>query len=149
MPLELPVQKAKGPYARPQMVVWNPEVYDEATEARERIAELKNQGFTPTSEAEGAVELAAPLRDENKRCFRILSQNGDDIIVWDRRVAAQVKQAYKKCKELLDKGYTAYTIMRDGSRGHKITEFNPALQEILMGAGEAVEAVFVPKTVPG
>lgn len=131
---------------RPQVIVWNPDVYEEGTEARGRIAGLKRCGFSVRCKTQGEVVLDPPARGEHIGLFRVLSDNGDDRVIWDRRIKKQVKEAFTKFRELLKKGFTAYAVHRDGSRGHKITEFDPGLQEIILGAGEAV---LVPKTMPG
>ncbi len=131
---------------RPQVVVWNPDVQEEGADARTRISNLKRCGFSVRCKERGEVTLDPPIRGENIGLFRILSDNGDDRVVWDRRIKEQVKEAFAKFRALLKKGYTAYAVHRDGSRGHKITEFDPGLQEIILGAGEAI---LVPKTAPG
>jgi hypothetical protein len=132
--------------ARRQVVLWDSDNEDEHIEAMGRIIDLKKEGFSIVKEENGEVVLEPPARGEDIGCFRILSDNGDDRVVWDRRIATQVREAFMKFKELMKKGYTAYAIRRDGSRGHRITEFDPGLEEIILGAGEAV---LVPKTVPG
>ncbi len=121
---------------RPQVITWNPDAYDEAADARQQIADLKKQGFTVRNEEDGEVILQPPQRDPNQGCFRILSQNGDDRIVWDRRNKKEVKEAFKVFKEFIEKGYTAYVVRSDGSRGHKITDFDYALEEIIFGQRE-------------
>lgn len=132
--------------ARPQTVTWDPYLYDQLTEARKRIDSLTKQGFILEYEEEGEARLLPPDRDPNIGCFRILSDNGDDRVIWDRRIPKQVKEAFKKFKELMKKGYSAYATTSDGSRGHKITEFDPSLEEIVLGAKEAI---LLPKTAPG
>ena len=132
--------------ARRQEVLWDPDSHSQCVEAQQRIDELCDQGFLITEEDNGEVTLEPPERDPNICVFRILSQNGDDRVIWDRRDKSQVKEAFQKFKELLKKGYTAYVTRIDGSKGHKITEFHPGLEEILL---QAKEAVCVPKTVPG
>jgi hypothetical protein len=64
--------------------------------------------------------------------MRILSENGDDRIVWSRRIADEVRDAFDKFKELIDKGYRAYAILSDGSRGHELFEFDPSVEECLL-----------------
>jgi len=142
---------------RPQTVVWNPEVYDEIKEARERVADLEKQGYVLREKDDSQAILDPPKRDDNIGVFRILSQNGDDRLIWDRRDKEQVKEAFKKFKEYLKDDYTAYAVRSDGSRGHKLTEFDHRLEEIICGklneeTGErepAGEALLVPKMVPG
>jgi hypothetical protein len=142
MPLQLGGVETK----RRQVVVWDIKDPDQHSDAMDKIVDLKNEGFTISSGEIGEVTLDPPKRDPNIGVFRILSQNGDDRVIWDRRCKDQVKEAFQKFKELLEKGYTAYAASPDGKRGHKITAFDPGLQEIILGAGEAI---LVPKTVPG
>jgi hypothetical protein len=146
MPLQLQVND--GPEtARTQVITWDPDVYAETADARKRRAELEQQGFKVSKESDGEVVLDPPLRPENMNVFRVLSDAGDDRIVWDRTCPQQVKEAYQKFKELLKAGYTAFVVLASGKKGHKITEFDPSLQEILMAKG--TEIMMVPKTVPG
>ena len=126
---------------RPQVVVWDKTRPEQREEAETRMEELRTQGFqlVSFSATNGVAHFMPPPRNENLGCMRILSQNGDDRLVWDRTMKDQVKEAFKKFKELMKKGYTAYAATSDGVKGHKITEFDPGLQEIIL----------VPKTVPG
>lgn len=125
--------------ARPQTIVWDNVIPAEVVEAQQRISELKTQGFVLRTMEEGEAVLDPPPKDPNIGVFRILSDKGDERLVWDRRSGPEVKDAYKKFGELLKKGYTAYAVDMAGDRGHKITEFDPALEEIIL----------VPGTVPG
>jgi len=143
MPLSLAVETE-----REQLVVWDPDDLEQTKEALFKVTALEADGFTveELSLSDGRVQLTPPSLDEHHLLMRILSQNGDDRIVWDRRIPAQVKEAFKKFKELMKKGYTAYATMLNGSRGHKITEFDPGLEEVLL---TAKEITMVPRTVPG
>lgn len=143
----MPLQLGGLETTRPQVVTWDPEVNDQVTEARQRVASLIAQGYQKRKDEDGEVVLDPPPKGDNINVFRVLSQNGDDRIVWDRTDPLQVKEAFRKFKELLKKGYTAFTVLANGKRGHKITEFDPGLMEILMAKG--TEVLMVPKTVPG
>lgn len=149
----MPLQMGGIETARPQTLVWNPGINAEVQDAIERKDELLKQGFLLREETEGKITLDPPEKDSNIGVFRVLSQNGDDRIIWDRRSKDQVKEAFEKFKEFLRKGYTAYVTRDDGKPGHKISEFNPGLEEVildLVGAnGIGREATMVPKTVPG
>jgi hypothetical protein len=132
---------------RPQTVLWDTTIDDQIREAKERIAKLVAEGFRIIREGAGECALEPPAKPEYLNVFRILSQNGDDRVVWDRTDPLQVKEAFRKFKELVAKGYTAFVTLANGKRGHKITEFDPGLEEILMAPG--TEVMMVPKTVPG
>lgn len=135
----MPLQLGGIETERPQVITWDPSVGDQVMEADSRVADLVTQGYKVRKTNGCSVTLDPPPLDPNIGVFRILSQNGDDRVVWDRTIPAQVKDAYKKFKELMKKGYTAYATLASGKKGHKITEFDPGLQEILL----------VPTTVPG
>lgn len=124
---------------RNQTVVWDTLLPDEDRDAKAQIARLLNTGFVLSRVSDGEVVLAAPTKDAHQGVFRILTENGDDRLVWDRRSGPEVKDAYKTFNDLAAKGYTAYAVTASGQRGHKITEFDPALEEIIM----------VPSTMPG
>lgn len=135
----MPLQLGGAETDRPHLITWDPAIVKEVNDALAHQQRLEAQGYRTTRQREGEVVLEPPPRGPNIGCFRILSQNGDDRLVWDRTIPKQVKDAFRKFKELIQKGYTAYATRRDGSKGHKITDFDPGLQEIL----------FVPSTVPG
>lgn len=124
---------------RSQLITYDPAVAAEVKEALDRRTRLLEQGYRLKQESPGEVLLDPPPKDPNVGVFRVLSQNGDDRIVWDRTVAAQVKEAFKVFKELLAKGYSAYVVLASGRKGHKVTEFDPSFEEVLM----------VPATCPG
>jgi hypothetical protein len=119
---------------RVQRVLWDPDDESQMDEAMARIARLHDLGFRATggSLPEGELVLAPPPRAPDTGLMRIMSQNGDDRIVWSRRVAAEVREAYDKFKELLGKGYRAYAILSDGSRGHELYDFDPSIEECLL-----------------
>lgn len=120
--------------APPQRVLWNPMVPSEVDDALALIKELTDQGFRASdgSLPEGELVLSPPPRSAYQGVLRIMSQNGDDRIVWDRRMPTQIREAYDRFKELLRKGYRAYAILADGARGHELFEFDPMVQECLL-----------------
>jgi hypothetical protein len=135
----MPLQLGDASHERAQLVVWDTQSVQETLEASKKSEELQARGFTISRVDVGRIELLPPARNPNQGMFRILSQNGDDHVVWDRRDANQVREAYKKFKELKDKGYTAFATTSDGKKGHRIDDFDPSLEEIIL----------VPNTMPG
>jgi len=135
----MPLQLGDASTDRPHIVTWDPEVYEQVADARKQIKDLEAQGYVRGAYAPGEVVLQPPERNPNIGVFRVLSQNGDDRIVWDRTDPAQVREAYTKFNALIAKGYAAYATHSDGRKGHKIDLFDPGLQEIIL----------VPGTVPG
>lgn len=125
---------------RAQILSFDPAIEAQAQEAAERLDAFTKRGFRISDKSSpGKVVLEPPPRDMNIGVFRVLSENGDDRIVWDRRVAGQVKEAFQKFKDLLARGYAAYATLASGKKGHRIEDFDPGLEEVL----------FVPATMPG
>lgn len=124
---------------RPQQITFDPACPAQGREARARYKQLRKRGYRLRRREPGALLLDPPIKSPHVGLFRTLSQNGDDRLVWDRRNAKQVKEAYQKFKELTARGYTAFVGLANGKRGHKLDDFDPGLEEILM----------IPPTVPG
>lgn len=139
----MPLQLGDASHSRGHIISYDVTIQAEILQAQARADDLKKKGFIEKShEVDGIVGeivLDPPARDPNKGLFRILSENGDDHVTWDRRDPAQVKEAYKKFKEFIDKGYRAYATNAQGKRSHRIDDFDPSLEEI----------VLVPSTIPG
>lgn len=119
---------------RTQRILWDPDDERQLDDAFDRIDKLTRRGFRAVggSLSSGELVLAPPQRPPDTGLLRIISENGDDRIVWSRRVAAEVREAYDKFKELIDKGYRAYAIGNDGRRGHEIYSFDPMVEECLL-----------------
>lgn len=143
----MPLQMGGVETDRGQTVLWNPGSPQEIIDATDRINKLRNDGFNLVSMTKGEARLVPPELGPTQSVMRILSQNGDDRLIWDRSRKDEVKEAFDKFNELLKKGYTAYITKSDGTKGHKITEFDPGLEEILFA--EIKEATLVPRVVPG
>lgn len=142
MPLVMPDVSTE----RPQVLVFDHKIDAERIDAEKREQMLLRQGFKVRRRAKGKVTLIPPPRGETIHVFRVLTDNGDDRIVWDRSKPAEVRDAFKKFKELLGKGYRAYVTVAGGKRGHRIDDFDPGLQEVLF---KEKEVTLVPPTVPG
>lgn len=135
----MPLQMGDVSSNRDQIILFDPNNLTERTEAENKAAKLMKAGFLLGEKTDSKIELLHPKRDPNQGLFRILSENGDDHVVWDRRDPQQVREAFAKFKEFQGKGYTAYATNSDGKKGHKIEDFDPGLEEIIL----------VPSTMPG
>jgi hypothetical protein len=121
--------------APPQRILWDPADPAETDEAVQKMRDLVlNKKFRVVggSIREGELLLQPPPRPPDTGLMRIMSQNGDDRIVWSRRVANEVREAHDKFKQLIQKGYRAYAILADGSRGHELADFDPMVEECLL-----------------
>lgn len=117
---------------RAQLVVFDESSEAQAKEAEAQIARLKRRGFRVARRQPGAVRLVPPKRKPHQGVFRVISDNGDDRIVWDRRVAGQVRDAFQKFKDFIARGYRAYATYADGRKGPQIQDFDPSLEEVLL-----------------
>lgn len=139
---------------RPKRIVWDPQNAKEVHEAGLQTRRLLSEGWTSgdttvhQAETEGEVVLYPPQQKMYLGIMRVLDESGDRRIVWDRRDARQVKEAFQKFKEFRSQGYRAYTVRSDGSRGSKLEEFDSLLEEILIGK-QKVDLLLVPPTIPG
>ncbi len=136
MPLSLDV-----PSDQPEVVSWEPTPEGEK-EALDRIDWLKSQGysFKELNRKEGYAKMLPPSLPENMGLMRVISENGDDRIIWDRGSADEVRDAAKKVQELKAKGHTAYYAKTDGGKGAEMEEFDPFSEEAI---------ILVPKRRPG
>jgi len=128
MPLQL------GDTAPRQRILWDPTNVTEMAEAADRINLLVSNHFTIVERDDqvGEALLIPPARSPHQGLMRVLSQNGDDRLVWDRRIAQQVREAFDQFGKLVAKGFRAYAVLANGDRGHELHEFDPMAEEILM-----------------
>lgn len=124
---------------RPHVIAFDPASPAETKDAEASEKNLLERGFTVEKRAYGEIVMKPPKRNPFQGIFRVLSPSGDDRIVWDRRKKNEVKEAYQTFKDFLKKGYTAYASLLNGKKGHKIEDFDPGLEEIIL----------VPSTMPG
>ena len=144
-------------------IIWDPTISADVLEAQEKVEGLREQGFTPIADQcfNGQMVMAPPPRDDDLFLMRVLDDNGDTRLVWNRRDQREVEEARKKFDEYRDKGYKAYLCRSDGSKGRRVETFDAMLEElILLERKEAQkhdvqkgwdkpEAIMVPGTHPG
>lgn len=117
--------------SRPVQIAWDPWSHGEAKDARSRIATYKARGFQVTKDDDGDVVLAPPALNKDTGVLRVLSQNGDDVLVWCRHASEEVREALKRFKDLRGQGYKFFAAKEDGTKGRRIDTFDPSLQEII------------------
>lgn len=69
---------------------------------------------------------------EGKSCLYALDASGDSRFMWSKDNPDEVAAAKKTFKRLSEKGYDAFDVKADGSKGTKIREFNPDAEKIIM-----------------
>lgn len=62
----------------------------------------------------------------------ILNASGDTKVIWDPKNEDEVEAAEAQFDTLMDKGFTAYKVKKDGKKGKVIKEFDPKAGKIIM-----------------
>jgi len=123
-----------------QRIVWDSKSLKQIDEAKEIVMRYKRKGHEILLASGAKMEKWSSQYEEViikankvlKRTMKILSQSGDDRIVWDSEDGREAKEAKKKFVELLEKGYKAYSVDLNGQKNRRITEFDVEAEEILM-----------------
>lgn len=121
-------------------IVWNKDSLKEIDEAKRNYLIYRARGHEILTAAGKRMDRFQPYAEEiivkahrtGKRVMKILCQNGDDRIIWDKENGKEAKEAKAKFEELLKKGYTAYSVDVSGNKNRKIDEFDIDAEEILM-----------------
>ena len=69
---------------------------------------------------------------EGKSVLHVLDKTGDTKQVWDSRNEAEVEVARAAFDSLTKKGYLAFSVKKDGSKGEVIREFDPKAEKIIL-----------------
>ena len=128
-------------------IVWDSKKLRQIDEAKAEYLKFKRAGYEIVDSAGKVVERFKPALEEivirarkvAGHVMKVLSENGDDRLVWDRENGREAMEAKKKFVDLIKKGYKAYSVDDGGKKKAKIEEFDVDAEEILM----------VPPTVKG
>lgn len=128
-------------------VIWDSMILKQIEEAKKIIIKYKRAGHIILKPDGQIMERFHPSFEEviiktkkiSGHILKILSENGDDRITWDKENGNQAKEAKVKFNELLGKGYMAFSVDNEGQKNRRIKEFDVDAEEIIM----------VPKTVKG
>ena len=121
-------------------VVWDSKSLKEIDEAKAIIMQYKRAGYEIQLEDGSPMERWSPTYEEvvikatptRKNTMKILSESGDDRIVWDVEDSEESQHAKNKFDELIKKGYKAYSVDLNGKKNIRIEEFDVEAEEILM-----------------
>ena len=130
-----------------QRVVWNKFNKKEVEQAKKILMDYRRKGYELLKSDGTIMQRFSPILEEvkvmakgvAKSVMKILTDVGDERLVWDKDNGREAKQAKKKFLELLKKGYTAFSVDHASEKNRKITEFDIDAEEIMM----------VPETVKG
>jgi len=62
----------------------------------------------------------------------IIDGTGDTKVLWDKNNEDEVEAAEEQFDTLIEKGFTAYSVKKDGEKGKKITKFDSDAGKIIM-----------------
>lgn len=123
-----------------QRIVWDATHKKQVEEAKQEFLKFKREGYLITDDTGRQIEHFRPHFEEliivaqgtKKSCMKILSESGDDRIIWDMNNGKEAKEAKAKFVELMKKGYKAYSVDSKGKKNRRIEEFDVEAEEILM-----------------
>jgi hypothetical protein len=64
--------------------------------------------------------------------MRCMDKTGDTKVIWDPKNDDEVDAAEDQFNSLIDKGFTAYSVKKNGEKGKVIKEFDPDAGKIIM-----------------
>lgn len=123
-----------------QRIIWDKSRLKEIDEAKSTIMSYKREGYevlkadgTPMERFHPNLEeVLVKARKICKRVLKILTEQGDERVVWDKEKGLEAKQAKKDFIKFLDKKYKAYSVDVKGKKNRRIYEFDVDAEEILM-----------------
>lgn len=62
----------------------------------------------------------------------IIDRTGDTKVIWDAKNEDEVEAARATFKSLKKKGYLAYSVSKDGSKGEVLHDFDPKAEKIIL-----------------
>lgn len=79
------------------------------------------------------AELQTPVADDpTKITFAVMDKTGDTKLIFDPNNADEVESAKNTFRDLKKKGFIAYRVSADGSKGEVIREFDSAAGKIIL-----------------
>jgi hypothetical protein len=71
-------------------------------------------------------------QEEGKIAIAVLGSSGDTKKIWDKSNEDEVEDARASYDRLKKKGYLAFSVNKDGSKGEQMTEFDPDAERMIM-----------------
>jgi len=123
-----------------ERIVWDKNSLKQIDEAKERIMNLKRRGYKILLNDGKPMERFRPYFEEvvvkatkiGKKVLKILCEEGDKRLTWDKERGKEAKEAKKEFLDCLKKDYKAYSVDVNGKKNKRIYEFDVDAEEILM-----------------
>jgi hypothetical protein len=80
------------------------------------------------------VEIETPRTEplEGDSYASILCQKGDTKLIWNKNNADEVSNAKRTFDDLRKKGFLAFKVTDDGSKGEQINDFDANVERMIM-----------------
>ena len=64
--------------------------------------------------------------------LRVFGTGGDTKVIWDPDNEDEVGAAEEQFDSLIEKGFTAFSVKKDGEKHKKVTKFDPSMGKIIL-----------------
>ena len=64
--------------------------------------------------------------------MRVLGRDGDTKVIWNSERPEEVEQAQRTFNELTKKGYSAFSVKKDGEKGSRMAEFDAEEEKMIL-----------------
>jgi hypothetical protein len=123
-----------------RQIVWDSTHLKEVDEAKKCIRKYRAEGYRIEEPNGNLLKKFKPHLERvivraskiKEKVMKVLSSNGDDRITWDKENGPEAKEAKAKFEELIEKGYTAFSVDTQGKKNNIIEEFDIDAEEILL-----------------
>jgi hypothetical protein len=132
----------EGTLVMDSRVVWDAARKKEIEEAKQEYLRYKRMGLeimdpdgtllVRFKATRGEFRVIATSTPTGMRVMKILSDKGDERLTWSMYDRKKVQSAEEKFKDLLSKGYKAYSVTDSGKKKVRVTEFDMDAQEVIM-----------------
>jgi hypothetical protein len=121
-------------------IVWDARKIKEIDEAKKIYWKYRAEGYLILKSDGSPVIKFLPSLEEiiikaqkiYQQVIKILTDKGDERIVWDKNNGFQAKEAKAKFEEFLGKNYMAFSVDAKGNKNRRIEEIDIDAEEILM-----------------
>jgi hypothetical protein len=70
----------------------------------------------------------------SEHLMKVMGGEGDVKVIWDESKSDEVEAARATFDKLIEKGYKAFSVKKNGEKSEMITVFDPDLEKIILAA---------------
>lgn len=106
-------------------------IYRQARQAGRVIVDMVGNTIDGFKSSLKSFKVLEKALSETQFSMRIINDTGDELVIWDSNIKKEVKEAGKLFEKYLNKGWKAYAINDDGTKGIRIVSFDADLEEVV------------------